>query len=377
MRPGRLTSLIFVTVLSTGMLLLAPSCSKESRSDKSGVQDVEFLAGAPEALTRAVYDYLTGSGPGSKTAINWESGDEIRIFYPQSTATPKYADYVLTPTAGDLTRATISCKGGGEGLQWNKASGSHTFYALYPAPSASLGGGIDGNGFSIKVAASQPVREKTIASDTTFIHPSLPQGGWMYAMNSATNSNSSVDLGFRSCYTAFTVVLNSGSNNNITINSFTLSSSKLGLGGVGTFPHVSTPADAMAMTAATDTSRSVKVDLTGNEVALPRNGNIVFTVFALPQTYGTAEDCLTLEFGTSIGTRRLRLESSGTPLAFPPFVKYNIRGLTLPQAGLELDMGDNIIWDNSIDITVLDNINWDSGVLDGSVPDWIRWKNVD
>ena len=145
-------------LLLAGILLLA-GCQKEGRfgNDKSLIR---FSAtSVPE--TKAVYSGETvteGTGQNAHTyeRIDWQAGDNIRIWSPEafdryheSQENEKhYADYkvtnVTTGTGSNLRKSYASIvnisetfgEDNANGLIWGNA-GDYTFFASYPIPNAT------------------------------------------------------------------------------------------------------------------------------------------------------------------------------------------------------------------------------------------------
>ena len=112
---------------SISLALILAGCSDDKLGKDSGIakdKAISFSVGVNKS--RTIYESTDSK------QINWESGDEIRIF---CAATPEgKADYTVEPleNAKDGT-ITLSSKDNNSTLTWGEAGTEHTFYAVYPA----------------------------------------------------------------------------------------------------------------------------------------------------------------------------------------------------------------------------------------------------
>ena len=377
--------LLLAFLAVSALQLLPQSCSK---GDGAGGTDVP-VPGVPASSGTPV-SFTARSGSHSKAfyasysggVMDWSVGDTLRIWYPQRFSVPKWADYLVSSTSGG--KASISPAVEGGEIKWNYSEDTHSFYAVYPAPTDSNGGDLDGDKLTVSIPAVQIPLSKdglSAAGDTVFVVPDHSKGGWLYANIRDTSSQSSLSLKFLPRFTAVTVILNRGKNAEVTVHSFKVSSSKYNVSGKGTIPHASPSSFSYSGPSSAELTvaeiRDLDIVLSGTK------RYVALTLFVLPNPYGTDGDAVSIHFSTTIGgattNRRLELRKSGSPYVISPFSKCVVKNLSLPEkkSGLDVVMDDIILWDNSIDVLVDDHINWDSGILDSSVPDWIRWRNMD
>ncbi len=257
--------------------------------------------------------------------IDWVSGDEIRIWSDKASlpdGSADWADYIITPTsnAGAISYASVSNKAA-NGLVWGE--GVHEFFSLYPSPaSGAASSSISGKTVSSYIPSVQTytIRDGKLMPDMDY--------AYMYAAL-RTDASSSVVLSFKPMFTAFEFTIESADDATMTLTSFELSSSSVGLSG-------SFSATLAASTDGPSSTASYSLGETDNRVRLVFDGGLVikkgeaksFTVFTLPIE---ASD-LTIRFTTSKGevkTLALNL-SDGTPVAFSGGRKHRITSLGIP-----------------------------------------------
>lgn len=125
--------------------------------------EITFGPSLPNAIgTRTSYGEAVGTVEnGGYYPIEWEEGDEIAIFCPQtSQPASQLVNYKITPDENDPTHSAAVTKIGDVGLQWGNED-AHRFYGFYPA-SAVKGTETDG-----RIMGSIPVFQPVESWDDT------------------------------------------------------------------------------------------------------------------------------------------------------------------------------------------------------------------
>jgi hypothetical protein len=185
-------------LLLAGVLLLA-GCQKEGRI--GGKDAIQFTVGTPG--TKTAY---SGVVDGGKERINWEVGDEIRIYSDKAehryNEGQHWAEYVIksVDNNGAVSKAKIDNvpgDGTGNGLVWNQP-GDYKFFAIYPNLDF---GGSDGE-FYLTIPSIQVI-------DMALREPytSGMDKAYMTAAQKVTTSEEGdgpgIQLEFKPAYTAF------------------------------------------------------------------------------------------------------------------------------------------------------------------------------
>lgn len=348
-------------LLLAGLAFLLAGCQKEGRfgSDKHLIR---FTAAA-DAQTKASYSGETADG---FERINWEEGDQIRIWSPQAVdryqEAKHYADYKvseITEMSGRYSRAKIvnaqDATGNpsapendnANGLIWGDP-GEYTFYASYPITPDGTMGKIKGN-----IPAQQTLLEHTYSSGTIY-EPDMTAYGYMTAMATVTTTISGegpsggVNLNFDPAFTAFEFKVLAGADDDVELSSFTIET--LSDDSVMAGDFVIDCATKIVTPGAIGGSSSVTVDLSGHSVS--EDNPLTFTVFALPIDLTNLKITLV---GDKIGTRSLLLnDKNGTAVPFTACHKYKS---TLRLPNLLWTSAEDLIWDLE---TVGQDLIWDN-----------------
>ena len=144
---------IFLALLGVSALLFVGCMKEEAINEQYRPAGSEIVIGASTdydngEATRTEYDSVEpgtrteysgvifdvyGSTPKSER-INWLSGDNMKIFYQQGTAAATSGVYGVTTINPDREKsyADVVCTDGTK-LTWGEGTGTHKFYAMYPA----------------------------------------------------------------------------------------------------------------------------------------------------------------------------------------------------------------------------------------------------
>jgi len=324
-----------------GAVLLVAGCNKQGLypRHKAG-EEVKFgIYAYPE--TRTVYGADKEVDGKTVQAIDWVATDAIRIYSPQAACpTPRdgfhWADYIVTPTEGDASKGTISHEEGqGNGLAWSETD-EHSFYAIYPSPSADDAEGLT-DGTTGKFTCLIPNQQAF--SETGNMHYAYMTA---VAKDGAGITEDAVTLDFHPDFTAFEIKVRSAGNA-IGLSKFELISED-GTALHGEYTVNLEGTQKYTCPAASTDPSVISMNLTGQTAGVGEEGELTFTVLALPQEFGK----LRVKFTTSEGNSRslaLKYSESATQhtpntyITFAPGKKHRIYGLALPNGELLISVG--------------------------------------
>ena len=300
----------------------------------------ELLSGVGSEVQFSANTYYD-NGPATKTAysgvisngkerINWINGDRVRIYSPQaehrSSSNQHWADYDID--ANNINpnneKSTARVKNtGNNGLVWG--TGSHTFYGVYPSPSAFSGVTMSNN----VVTATLPKTQAPAAIlDRTNGQDFIPNMNWayMYAAKSGVSAGTTVDLPFKPLMTAFEITLGTQNTNGITVKDVYLSSVNTNLTGKFTATINSDNTVSVGSTI-TDPSKELHIGLPAN-ISIAYGKSITFTLFALP--IPITQLSLTVVYSDNT-TKTIAFKDNGSWIPFTACKKYRINNLNTPQ----------------------------------------------
>ena len=373
-------------------LVLLAACQKTPQSG----QIVRFTAvSQPAVLTKVQY---TGDlAGGTKERIDWKQGDAIRIYSEGATASNNnsytWADYAVTADGTDLgavSKAEISVTSPQGGLTWG--SGTNTFYAIYPKPTApddaaTVRGGTSGTPFNCTVPAAQEgtaISVKDLSNQSgSNINVYYPTNASAYHLAYASMSEPATEaaLAFEPAYTAFHISAgHKDGDPNITIKSVTLkAASGNAVAGDFTAYYGGSAWTFGCPDYASGSNDAVTFTFPGGNPVLSGTDKVEFVLYALPQNLTN----LTLDFlvdvdgvGTNLhrtlelktataGTYNGRSYAAGDWLIFSACKKAYIKGLLIPGATWTIDSSTNItVLSTSVDPW----INTPSDIIYGGGP---------
>ena len=329
--------------LLAGAVLLVAGCDKQVVfSRHQAGEDVIFgISARPE--TRTVYGADKEVDGKTVQAIDWikadgeNEGDVIRIYSPEavrdyvSGGTEHWADYEIAEyVEGDQSAAKIQCTQG-NGLAWSTA-GSHTFYAIYPAPVD------DDEDEPTDILSGKLTPVNGIPDQQVFSEKGNMQYAYMTAVakDGAGVEDDHVNLDFYPEFSAFEIKVKS-SGEPIGLSKFELISGDKPLAGSYTIDYSS---GTKKYTFESSDQKTITVNM--NQTA--GSDYLTFTVLALPKDY----DQLSVRFTTSQGvTRSLALKYSETAtghtpdswVTFAAGKKHRIYGLALPNGEMLISVG--------------------------------------
>lgn len=267
-----------------GAALTLTGCWKDKLSEANDLQfSAEYSNG-----TKAIY----GLDVNGFQQILWSGTDDVRISsdYAVTLLGRHFSDYDVIPQSGDsdATKGKIRRKatiiGGVEdsGLRWiDNASGSASFWSVYPA-SAMTDSDLQSISVSIPSSTTLQTAVKQPSGNVVKILDPVNGSYPMVAHATGINANSNlVSLSYYPAFTAFQVSLTNDSENAITVNNCSLTSTTDALYGDFTAP-IEDLAKATPVTTsvvATNTGKTVSTGI--NQVLEPGEG-VIFNIFCLP-----------------------------------------------------------------------------------------------
>lgn len=289
--------------------------------------------------TKTAYSGVTSNG---KERINWINGDRVRIYSPQaehrSSSNQHWADYDID--ANNINpnneKSTARVKNtGNNGLVWG--TGSHTFYGVYPSPSAFSGVTMSNN---VVTATLPKTQAPSVIDDTTNGQVFFPNMNWayMYAAKSGVSAGSTVDLPFKPLMTAFEITLGTQNTNGITVKDIYLFTDNSGSNLTGTFTATIQADNTISVgSTISNPSHELHVGLPTNTVSIQNGKSITFTLFALP--IPITHLGLTVVFQDNTTKTLAFKDNVGDWIPFDACKKYRITNINTPQG-----------WDYTIDI---------------------------
>ncbi len=293
--------ILYVTL--AGVLMLFSSCAEDLvgesvlATEKHFGEEILFggsasynVNGGTKNGTRTVYGgYEEGA---TAEPVYWVAGDAVRVYCPE--ASNKTADYNVDVT-GNNTITTSLSRRGESALQWGNPNNQHTFYAMYPAPSATETGK-DLNGVST-ITGTIPATQTPIKYEKLngYDHVFAPNMNYAYMVAKTVipvpnNVGENVYLKFMPIATALEITLRNASGRTLNLNSVVLSSKNNGVAGSFT---------ANLETMALNTEGSVKYGKGYPETAITGNTTNSITV-PFVQNAGEESNSLEVKLGESV-----------------------------------------------------------------------------
>ena len=370
------------------------SCTK-GNPDPFQRGSVRFMASLSTSATRTIYSgegETNGSGQMLTERIDWTDGDPIRVYSPQAVQTDgstHVADYAVESheTVGSsgsalTSRAVVVPAAGSTDLFWVDDN-THDFFAVYPSPATAgftTGHTLadDGVVFAPQTAGSSTVMTftglipagQTVARKGTTGNVWLPDMRPAYMLAKASFTKSEVDedginLQFSPKFSAFEFIVSAGEYPSVTLTSFSLTSTTGSLTGAFTIRDGADDSSAdwfgpttegIANADITGGGNTITVDFGSEGITITNAIPLSLTVLALPQEVSG----LTVSFtGVEIGTRTLNLTTTGgTPLAWPPYLKHHIHGMSFPTFA---------------DVVIMEQITWNGEYYSDAILDSITW----
>lgn len=267
-----------------GAALTLTGCWKDKLSEANDLQfSAEYSNG-----TKAIY----GLDVNGFQQILWSGTDDVRISsdYAVTLLGRHFSDYDVIPQSGDsdATKGKIRRKatiiGGVEdsGLRWiDNASGSANFWSVYPA-SAMADSDLQSISVSIPSSTTLQTAVKQPSGNVVKILDPVNGSYPMVAHASGINANSNlVTLSYYPAFTAFQVTLVNDSQEAMTLNYCTLTSTTDNLCGSFTAPIEDLAKDSPVTTAVVATNTGKTVTTVINQRLLAGEA-VTFNLFCLP-----------------------------------------------------------------------------------------------
>jgi len=334
------------TALTGLFLLLAAACQEEPVQTPEPGDEIIFSAEANGSeMTRTSY---SGTKYSTKyERIDWENGDVIRIYCPQCTdPSSHYADYqvksgTVTTVAGGQSSASFEKMT--NALVWVSSTADHSFYAVYPRPSAdSITTALSGAAVTANLAAEQNTLAGAMSGSTGTDFVLQPDLRWQLMTAVAgpykpsTFSGSTVFLNFTPLTTAVEFQLSNGAEADLVLKKVNVISEGTQIAGRFTISDISTNAadgyPAVTPNTSDAAMKTVSLSLADN-ITIKKGKTFKFTFFFLP-----GQDLNDLKFqivksDNSTFTTRLGY-TDGTGVKIPRCKKSFITGIVVP-AGIQ------------------------------------------
>lgn len=308
-----------------GPVLLAAGCSKlppEETSSPAAGQPISFsvapaslpCSDASDAPTRSIYRGKTEDYVGDYQTIDWVPGDKIRVYSPDCTVsggTRHWADYIVTPSDENGRIGIVPANG----LVWGEP-GTYRFYCIYPSPETEEEDFPEGANGTVRWTIP-----RTQTAKPTLDAPMIYGREFTY-----TGSEKEVRLESLTCmFTAFEFDLKTNSEEVVTLNSITLSSSSDQLAGPGR-AEFHDGEDFTYYWDSDGSSSYYKVSLACGQTLPVRCNTYVYrrsTLSNMSLTIDCTSQGVTKQF-------RMDLKKNGEWLSFAHHQKHLIKGLVTP-----------------------------------------------
>lgn len=315
-------------------------CEREWNHDGFG-EPVRFSAMTRSSnITKTVYsgDKYTSE---NLERIDWENGDLIRIISNEVSApSGKYADYTITlkENSDQYSYASAAPSGSDHGLIWG--DGVHTFYSMYPAPSATgaqsgLDLSIDGSGNGV-VTASLPVDQSftTTRSSRNEDYYGDMLLDYMTACAQAASGND-VTLSFTPIVTTFYVTVINTTGSTMTLKKVALSSEASALSATykttitssGSRSYLFEEGGSWVSTPTRTASNSTIYAAFSSGISMAAGTSVTVALFAIPKDITQLTLSVTAD---ETGTVSLPIKYSGSWLSFTGGNKHNLNNVEVP-----------------------------------------------
>ena len=332
--------------------LLSAGCVKEKNYDEIRVPGEPIRFSAETGFengdgTRTQYSGVLSGTTTVYERIDWVKNDPMKIIYVQGSA-ESFANYKVDSFSSSEepnSYAQVSVDGADE-LVWGAGSGTNKFYAMYPTAAKNAYASLVNTGSSIRATGTllptqdvdaSKTQSITVNGDTwTRYQPNMDYNYLLAYADDATGiTGTSVRLPFRPAVTAFEFRFQLQSGDVVRkVTKFELSSSSCAL--TGEFKIDITGGNEKGATwgtpnvpARNSANSVITVNFPSGGVALPSEGYLDFTVFALPSDLTDLTMTLTYEGGKH-AVLPLNIKSTGAPYQFAGARKYVITNSNVP-----------------------------------------------
>jgi len=349
------------------MCLTSVSCNKISSGNVQGGTDIAFSASVDgsenETVTKSYYagDKYTSGGKLFEH-IYWTQGDIVRIYCPEvKEPSTKYADYKITSVNNDskyIANIELS-PSQTTGLRWNDEATdpNHTFYGVFPSPSAEgISKSISAGTIEGELATNQNTLSGALSSnDGNYVL--APDMKWQ--LMAATPKQFSrqtfpetgkVFLEFSPITTAIQFTITNEGDNDLVLKQISLLSNGTQIAGKFNIADISVKEGNFPKVTGSDaTKKAVSLDFSST-VTIAKNKTFTFTFFLTP-----VSDVADLYFqvkrvtdGSEV-TMKTRLGySDGTYLSFSRCKKSFVTGIMVP---------DGVVW--NMDTFNVSHVEWE------------------
>ncbi len=356
-----------------GALVLLGGCNKTGLTGKGG--EITFGSVSNGAQTRAQYgdDFTNPNDNKLYTAINWQTGDIVRIISPEAAVTADgsnlhWADYTVKSVSvqADGTSAAL-VNTNANGLSWTGKE-TYSFYSVYPstAPiSLETATYAQVSADFIKAAQTLPsssttktVGEGDAAITYTVYTPDVKSAVMTAVATGVKESDAKpqVVLHFKPAWTAVEFNLSS-LDDDIEITEVQLvadATSNDYLAG----PFTMTAGNLASAAVTTDSASKTVTLSAGDGVTVTKTEGATFTMLLLPVANTAALKLrLTSKEGDGTKTSVVSLTKNGAPFVFEAGKKIRINGLKAPGSSWKIFIATDILnveeWGDPVDTTLI------------------------
>ena len=219
---------LYAALAGVGMLLAGCSedvITNDTQAVEKHVGDEIMFGGSasydtnrPTKATRTEYGGYENIANGAEP-VYWTQGDDVRVYCPEARF--QMSDYDVNVTGSKVITTSLSRRGD-YSLQWGESL-SHTFYAVYPAPTTNAEGS-DLNGstsFTGEIPAMQEPANYIAPAEGGYSHVFTPDMNYAYMVAKTyvpdrNKIGTNVYLQFRPIATAVEVTLQNNTARNLT-----------------------------------------------------------------------------------------------------------------------------------------------------------------
>ena len=297
---------LYAALASVGMLLAGCSedvITNDTQAVEKHVGDEIMFGGSasydtnrPTKATRTEYGGYENIANGAEP-VYWTQGDDVRVYCPEARF--QMSDYDVNVTGSKVITTSLSRRGD-YSLQWGESL-SHTFYAVYPAPTTNAEGS-DLNGstsFTGEIPAMQEPANYIAPTEGGYSHVFTPDMNYAYMVAKTyvpdrNKIGTNVYLQFRPIATAVEVTLQNNTGRNLTFQQIQCYSEAGNIAGTftaelknmteytsGTMQYA-TGYPAITVGEGEDAIIIPMQDNAGQDIVVKLGQSVTFTVFMLP-----------------------------------------------------------------------------------------------
>ena len=339
-------------VFAAAALALFTACVREPMHNAAGTA-VRFSAQTRSSrVTKTLYSGEKYTSENLER-IDWENGDLIRIASNEvSSPTEKYSDYTiaLKENTSQYSYASASPYGADRGLIWG--TGTHTFYAMYPAPSTTGSQtGLDlsivgGNGVVTAILPEDQSYSTARTSKTEDYFGDM-RLEYMTACTQAASGND-VTLSFTPIVTTFYVTVTNTTGADLTLRKVALTSEasaltatyKTNITSAGVRSYTFSEGGSWVSTPTRTSANSNIYAAFSSGKVLSNNESITVALFAIPKDITQLTLSITAD---ETGTIGLPMKYNDSWVSFTGGNKHNLNNLGIPPVSYDLTVDKSLL----------------------------------